>query len=400
VFALLTLIATSAFMAGLTGAIFTTDSTCSGIDLNIYPNKDAVYIDGGPDHPSGSSLPEGSYYVRVTEPDGTELGTSIGGALGDTPFQVDSNGDSNCYQLSAILVTVPGGLPGYNDTTNGGDEYKVCVFTDTDFTESNCKTDNFKVKSGGSNPDGALQVLKFYDADTDGEKDPGEPYLEGWKFDLSPAIGTNPLSTSFFSIAPPGVYTATERDPIQTNWVASTLKTLSTVVVVGDTSVIEFGNYCTLSPGGRTIGFWSNKNGQSLLTAADFTALNALCLRNADGSDRDFTQSLSQNKTALKNWLLGATATNMAYMLSAQLAATVLNVRHGFTDATIFVEGSTTVADLITHADGLLCADGYTLAGNPDRAPQEHDKNLLDQTNNGGSFVQPNADRCPYTFAP
>ena len=37
---------------------------------------------------------------------------------------------------------------------------------------------------------------------------------------------------------------------------------------------------------------------------------------------------LGQNKTALHDWLLNANATNMAYMLSAQLAAMELNVRH------------------------------------------------------------------------
>ena len=37
----------------LPGAIFTTDSTCSGVDLNIYANKGDVYLNGGPAHPGG-----------------------------------------------------------------------------------------------------------------------------------------------------------------------------------------------------------------------------------------------------------------------------------------------------------------------------------------------------------
>lgn len=408
-FALLAVTASSAFMAAqLTGAIYTTDSTCSGVDINIYPSKDAVYLDGGPQG-GGSGLPEANYYVKVTEPDGTLLGSSIGGPHGDTPVHVDATGNfETCYQLVDIVSPVPGGAGGYNDTTNGGDEYKVWVCSDSAFTNSNCKTDNFKVKSveclpddPNCNPGGNLSVLKFYDADQDGIKDPGEPYLEGWKFDLSPAIGTNPLMTSFFSPAAPGIYTATERDTIETNWFASTSKTLSTIVLPGDSSsVIEFGNYCTLTPGGHTIGFWSNKNGQNLEDAADFTELTGLCLRNADGSDRDFTGTLIVNKKNLNIWLLDAKATNMAYMLSAQLAATELSVNHGFTNPSVIVDGTRDVTALMTYANSLLCADGYTPGGDPNRAEQARVKDILDKINNGGSFVQPTADNCPYTFLP
>ena len=60
--------------APLPGAIFTTDATCSGVDLNIYESKDDVYLNGGPSHPRAAGLPDGSYYVQVTEPDGTRAG--------------------------------------------------------------------------------------------------------------------------------------------------------------------------------------------------------------------------------------------------------------------------------------------------------------------------------------
>ena len=59
-----------------TGAIYTTDSTCSGVNVNIFASKDDVYLDGGPQG-GGSGLPDGSYYVRVTEPNGTLLGSSV-----------------------------------------------------------------------------------------------------------------------------------------------------------------------------------------------------------------------------------------------------------------------------------------------------------------------------------
>ena len=89
----------------LPGAIFTTDSTCSGVDLNIYANKGDVYLNGGPAHPGGQHLPDGSYYVRVTDPSGSLLlGTSIGSG-NDTPFVVSGGVVQGCYQLCSILIS-------------------------------------------------------------------------------------------------------------------------------------------------------------------------------------------------------------------------------------------------------------------------------------------------------
>lgn len=401
-FALLAVTAATALMAApLTGAIYTTDSTCSGININLYPNKDAVYLNGGPQG-QGNGLPEGNYFVRVTEPDGTPLGSSIDGPLGPQPVHVNATGYfDQCYQLSSIVTPAPGGGPGYNDTTNNGNEYKVWVCTDEQFSQ--CKTDNFKVSHNDGPPptqNGEITVRKFYDANQNGSKDPGEVYLEGWQFVLSgPSTFSNPLLTTFTSEALAGIYTATESATIETNWFATTNMTLNALVADGDTSELEFGNYCTLTPGGHTKGYWSNKNGQQEETAADFVTLTNLHLGNFDGSARDFTAALNINKKNLNTWLLDASAKNMAYMLSAQLAATKLSVIHGYTNPAVIVDGAMNVNDLIAYADSLLAADSSTLAGDPNRAEQGRVKDILDLINNGGSFVQPSAVNCPYTFA-
>src|SRR5438093_7347596 len=111
----------------LPGAIFTTDSTCSGVDLNIYTSKSDVYLDGGPSHTGAASLPDGSYYVQVTDPSGAcVLGTSVGSGT-PTPFVV-SGGVASCIQLCTALINGPGACAangvdptcGYNDTTNPG----------------------------------------------------------------------------------------------------------------------------------------------------------------------------------------------------------------------------------------------------------------------------------------
>src|ERR1051325_8068081 len=105
VFGLVVLSTTIGYMAAapLPGAIFTTDAGCTGVDLNIYQSKDAVYVDGGPAHPGAAGLPDGSYYIQVTTPDGSVLGTSVGSG-NPTPVTVVS-GEMTCSQLSAILIT-------------------------------------------------------------------------------------------------------------------------------------------------------------------------------------------------------------------------------------------------------------------------------------------------------
>ena len=95
-FALLALLTTTAFMAG-PGAIFTTDGTCSGTNINIFANKDAVYLDGGPVHDGAAGLANGTYCVQVTTPDGVQLGMSAEGAVTVTDGEFDE-----CYQTRIV----------------------------------------------------------------------------------------------------------------------------------------------------------------------------------------------------------------------------------------------------------------------------------------------------------
>src|SRR6266705_2265541 len=102
--------------AQLTGAIFSTDSTCTDVNRNIFAIKDDVYIDGGPAHPGGAGLPDGSYCVQVTDPSGaTVLGKSDPGAV-----TVVDGEFVQCYQLTSILKTGSSGftVPGYDVTPN------------------------------------------------------------------------------------------------------------------------------------------------------------------------------------------------------------------------------------------------------------------------------------------
>ncbi len=154
-----------------------------------------------------------------------------------------------------------------------------------------------------------------------------------------------------------------------------------------------------------TIGFWGNKNGQDLIGTADLQMLRNLNLRNENGSMFEPTTNAQ-----VKTWLSKASATNMAYMLSAQLAAMALNVFNGNVSgsALVYAPGVTganaagfiTVDALMAEANAKLGANGLTKSGSPDRSYQETLKNALDRANqdNSTSFVQ--SGPCAFSFPP
>ncbi|WP_413249159.1 hypothetical protein [Sinomonas flava] len=151
----------------ISGAIFTTDSSGTPVNLNIYQAKEDVYLNGGPgiNAPAGAAgLPDGTYSFQVTEPDGAPLSsdpvscrqfTVSGGviqdvvAAGGCEHATGSDGEDG----GATVQLFP-----YNDTTNPGGVYKVWV-TPTSLLDCNApgnkncfvprysKVDNFKVRT-------------------------------------------------------------------------------------------------------------------------------------------------------------------------------------------------------------------------------------------------------------
>ena len=184
----------------------------------------------------------------------------------------------------------------------------------------------------------------------------------------------------------------------------------------------DFGNLCLGAGGGLTLEFWTNRNGQALTTGADLCALNGLYLKNGSGNDFDPVTGcpspsgpqVTTGKTNLRSWLLSANATNMAYMLSAQLAAMKLNVLHGFVsggslvfagtapaNCTVpglnggYISISAPITDANTASNHSLFNDPSTTAAGAARTCQEFMKNALDRANNNLNFVQPTPATCP-----
>jgi hypothetical protein len=384
----------------VSGATFTTDSTCTGTNVNIFGSKDAVYVDGGPAHPNAAGLPDGNYYVQVTAPDGTVLGQSVTASV-----SVSGGEFAQCYQLSAILFTASSGYitAGYDTTTNPGGEYKVWISTVSTFDNDVTKTDNFKVHEvAGCPPDcpdlptATLHVTKFYDANANGVKDGSEGFITGWKVNIHDGINFDRF-TPVSMIVDPDDYVVTEYQPIETNWYSTTTNPVNITLADGDDTTVTFGNVCTVAgSGGLTLGFWSNRNGQALITANDLQALRDLHLAAANGLPFDPTTNAQ-----VKSFLLSANATNMANMLSAQLIATTLDVRHGFLSSSqvILVGGSfTTIGAVLTAAEAALANDSITLSGDPNRAGQEALKNALDGLNNN-TVPFASSTPCPFSFA-
>ena len=241
-----------------------------------------------------------------------------------------------------------------------------------------------------------LTVTKFYDANADGINNDVQP-IPGWKVSIVGGL-VNLLTTTPVSKVLPGIsLTVTEGTPTQLNWYKTATNPVIADLATGDKTV-DFGNVCTGTGGGHSKGFWTNKNGQALVTAGDLAALTALNLVNADG-----TAFIPTTNAHLKNWLSSASATNMAYMLSAQLAAMKLNVLHGFVSGSSLVYapgvGATdfiTIDALMAAANTSLGLDQNTPAGDANRAYQEKIKNALDAANNDTSFVKPTP--CVFTF--
>lgn len=414
----------------LPGAIFTTDSTCSGVNINIYGDKDAVYIDGGPTHPGAAAFPDGQYYVRVTDPSGAILlGTSVGAAV-EKPYVVVGGEPLACYQLSAILIKgsgLPGAVPGYDSTPNPGGEYKVWVSTIPTFDNNSTKTDNFKVKDdGGGGPGGdpetaEICVEKFYDANVNGAADPGEVLIDGWKVLITDGISLTrftPVCVTVEATDPDTqtpLYNVFEYSAVEPHWIHTTPQTVSNIALPpGTSTTVTFGNVCVGAGGGKTLGFWSNKNGEATMKdggtlVPELALLSSRNLRNANGSNFD-----PASYTTFRTWLLDANATNMSYMLSAQMAAMVLNVESGGVAGGALVYapqllpfapvaglnalGFISINNLLTAANTELGLHGLVLSGSPFRTYQEALKNALDDGNNNENFVQ--ATPCPFSFGP
>jgi hypothetical protein len=405
------------------------------VNCNIYDGKDFVWLNGGP---MTGQISDGTYFFAVLEPAG-QNNPNDGGA-NNLSDDYDTVADRT-FTKSGATITYSGPhefdspkirLAPYADTSNPGGVYILAICSLASgypVSPSDCKYDAFKVQAGGGvKPFGVVSGMKYYDANTNGQWDSGEPGISGWLIDFTDGVSgtlTTDSSGMFSVTLNPAKYTFAERvagSPwMQTgNLVDQSLTTGGATVTLNvdksytvelvdnsTASGLYFGNVCLGAGGGHTLGFWSNKNGQKIMNSdpSVFAFLSSLNLRKADGTNFD-----PPDYSTFRTWLLNASATNMAYMLSAQLAAMELNVRYRFVNGNALIyapgtnranaNGFATVNDVMAEANTELGVHGTAYSGDAWRSYQEALKTALDNANNNLTFVQPGPSSCPAPVFP
>jgi len=379
---------------------------------------DAVYLAFDP------ALPTGLYYVQVTDPVGNGdevlstndpqdrfvqvtnnagvISLSLPLTNGNNPpvFGLGLNGigqsillqpfrsslDEPC-RFKAWFGDSPLLTPGYETNPyllEGG----------FDPVNNRCRVRSYASFNIGDGSGNDVFGLVFLDADHDGIHDAGETGVPGVEIHLTNGVTTLQQTTGndggyrFVDVAH-GTWTVELVLGPNSPYNATTPS--SRVVLVhdcADVGVADFGVAPRqLACNGHTIGFWRNNHGKALVTNLGILAvLPALHLVNASG------QYVSPaTVTAWATWLQGANATNMAYMLSAQLAAMYCNVAAGFVDSQCLVNGGSlgivSIQSLMQQAILSLAAHPYTPSGSPFRAQQQALKNALDAANNNQNWL-------------
>ena len=276
------------------------------------------------------------------------------------PAPVTVNGNGQC-NVTVVIGTATatdncGGIP--TITNNAPASFPVGTTTVTWTATDGCG--NTSTCTQLVTVKGQINVIKFFDANGNGTQDAGENGVPNVTFNLSGggSATTDANGNASFNVVP-GTYIVSEVVPI--GWTSTTASQTVTIDATHCSVTVKFGDVFLCNPSnGLTLGFWSNKNGNAILTANTpgwVTLLNGLnCLRNADGSKHTFSTVADFN-----TWILNANATNMAYMLSAQLAANVLDKAYNGLGGNVFVPGgvrtlaNVCIVPFLTTSQAITC---------------------------------------------
>ena len=391
----------------------------------------------------------------------TVLGDPCSAAV---PFTVTATDDC-AGPVTVVCRDQFGVIRHSGDTFEGGTYTITATATDECGNSSTC-TFTITVRCV---PMITISGFKYYDTNTNGGFDVGEPVIPNFRICVSwvlpdgttgSDVAVTDVDGFWTSLVPLGAtFTACECKPlpegmIQTgpiggrrnpdgDAVANANMCWTGVVDLSGVQSLNFFNVCATRPrNGYTIGYWSNKNGERVLLANDKvcrevtdvtydtwrTRLSALCLRKYDGTNYDvpfpplptvppyapicspsFNQAYFTGAAGMpgfRTWLNNANSTNMAYMLSAQLAATELNIWYkGLNEDAVLVlpyplrrcievksglVGPFTIEQIVDLAEAELCTSGHgtTRTGSPYRSYQECLKNALDGINSNKWWFQ------------
>jgi hypothetical protein len=279
------------------GAIFTTVADGSEVNLNHFPSKEAVYLDGGPGPgapQTAAGLDDGTYVFQVTDPSGKVLlstdparcrqFTVSGGVITAVVMTgcQHATGDDVDHPPAKTVQLIP-----YANTPNNGGEYKVwatrvedflagcqalgfpddsgldevdCGFKDDEtppkglnahgFTTDSSKTDNFKVKQDDRIRE--IDSIFYEDENGNGTYDwYKETQLSGKKMIWTDTLGVQNTKWSYF--LPPFNLTAAHAEVVEKGVHYVTIPDLSALgCVVGEIYVNDVNHYQP-NPGPQTI---------------------------------------------------------------------------------------------------------------------------------------------------
>jgi hypothetical protein len=249
----------------------------------------------------------------------------------------------------------------------------------------------FRIGDGSGS---TISGIVFDDFDADGTQDAGEPGLAGVEVQLIGTSGTATTTSAadgsytFLAVAD-GEYEVKQIvDPLSGRVATTPSSSFVTVCGCGTAQGADFGqNLANTNCDGHTIGFWRNKHGRDLVDSHNL--LPELGAMNVVDENGDYFTTNDINE--YKNWLKGAKATNMAYMLSAQLTAMNFNVRVGFVGGSCMIDdpnlGQVTIQSVIQLAIDSLATDPYTPKHHAQRDYQEQLKDALDAANNNQNWL-------------
>ena len=200
------------------GAIFTTLADGSEVNVNQFPSKQAVYLDGGPGigaPQTAAGLDDGTYVFQVTDPSGkTLLSTDAARCRQFTVANGIITGVvvTGCQHLTGFDVdhgatTVQ--LYPFNDTPNPGGVYKAWIVERSDFLagcKANGVADGLSVVDCGLAKKGGANFHGFVPAHTktDNFKVKSVPIREIDTFFINSATGENMSGMSVTWIDPLG----------------------------------------------------------------------------------------------------------------------------------------------------------------------------------------------------
>lgn len=360
------------------------------------------------------ATPSGNYYIHVTD--------ALNGNL-DQVLSLNDPGDRFVTVTNAgagvIVISVPNnpgivmgaGLGGLGDSLPLGlfaenpehpclfkawlgDTWNLAVNPTNPYIVRFEGVWSFNYVRIGNGSGSSVCGLVFNDLNSDGVQNGGEVGLGGVTVELSGPGGTTstvsaPDGSYCFLGLGAGSYTVTQIVDPQSGYSATTQLSFSRDAMgCGAMQGGDFGqNLLNSSCNGHTIGYWRNKHGCALVTDNGLLSLLG-SLNVVDASGAAFTTS---SLSAYKSWLQDANATNMAYMLSAQLVAMRFGVAVGNVSSGCFISdpnlGVISISALMDAAVASLATDPYTPSGHAQRSYQEQLKNALDNANNNTNWL-------------